>query len=69
MTTGARSGVAPPLTTIIATIGPACSDAGKVAAVIGSGASVFRLNFSHGGPEEHARHVATSNTAASLVST
>jgi pyruvate kinase len=40
-------------TKIIATIGPASSDAATIAALITSGVDVFRLNFSHGTRETH----------------
>lgn len=46
-------------TKIIATIGPASKDADIVEALIGAGANVFRLNFSHG---SHASHGATVET-------
>jgi pyruvate kinase len=42
-------------TCIIATLGPASSDPGSIAALIQAGANVFRLNFSHGDHETHAR--------------
>ena len=38
---------------IVATIGPASSDAATLAALVEAGADVFRLNFSHGAHEEH----------------
>ena len=44
-------------TKIVATIGPASSDAATIAALFDAGADVFRLNFSHGTHEDHrARH-------------
>jgi pyruvate kinase len=45
------------LTKIIATIGPATSDAEAIQRLIEAGVSIFRLNFSHGTPEEHAARV------------
>ena len=42
---------------IIATLGPASSDAAAIKALFEAGADVFRLNFSHGTPDDHkARH-------------
>jgi len=44
-------------TKIVATIGPASTDAATIAALFDAGADVFRLNFSHGTHEDHrARH-------------
>ena len=40
-------------TKIVATLGPASSDAGVIAALLESGVDVFRLNFSHGAHEDH----------------
>ena len=40
-------------TKIIATLGPASSDAATIRALYESGADVFRLNFSHGTHDEH----------------
>jgi len=46
-------------TKIVATLGPASSDAATIAALLDAGADVFRLNFSHGTHEDHrARHAA-----------
>jgi pyruvate kinase len=42
-------------TRILATLGPASSDADAVAALIAAGTDAFRLNFSHGTHDEHAR--------------
>lgn len=42
-------------TKIVATIGPASESADMIARLIGAGVNVFRLNFSHGSAEQHAR--------------
>jgi len=42
-----------PRTRILATIGPASSDAETIAALLDAGADAFRLNFSHGSIESH----------------
>ncbi len=44
-------------TRIIATVGPACADTKILWRMVQAGASVFRLNFSHGTLEEHQRFV------------
>lgn len=54
----------PPLTKIIATIGPATSEPGILGKLISAGVSVFRLNFSHGSLEEHAERVRMIRDAA-----
>ena len=43
-----------PRTRILATLGPASSDAAVIRALIHAGADAFRLNFSHGTPDMHA---------------
>jgi pyruvate kinase len=43
---------------IVATLGPASSTADIVRRLFLGGADVFRLNFSHGSPEDHGRRVA-----------
>ncbi len=44
-------------TKIICTLGPSSDTAGKIKELVDGGADVFRLNFSHGTHEEHARHI------------
>ena len=43
----------PALTKIIATLGPATSDADTITKLIEAGASIFRMNFSHGRLDDH----------------
>ncbi|WP_038048549.1 pyruvate kinase [Thermus caliditerrae] len=45
-------------TKIVATLGPASSTKETIRALAEAGADVFRLNFSHGTPEDHQRRVA-----------
>ena len=52
-----HEGGRPLLTKIIATIGPASESPGVVRGLIEAGVSVFRLNFSHGTLEDHARRL------------
>ena len=42
---------------IVATIGPATSDAKAIGALFEAGADVFRMNFSHGSHEDHAARI------------
>jgi len=44
---------------IVATLGPASAKEGTLEALVKAGASVFRLNFSHGSHADHARNHAT----------
>ncbi len=44
-------------TKIICTLGPSSDSAEKIRELVEAGADVFRLNFSHGTQEEHARHI------------
>ncbi|MBI3936658.1 MAG: pyruvate kinase, partial [Betaproteobacteria bacterium] len=44
-------------TKIVATLGPASSDARTLARMIDAGLDVVRMNFSHGTAEEHAQRV------------
>src|SRR5438445_11283648 len=50
-------------TSIIATLGPATSDATKIRQLIEAGVDVVRLNFAHGEPDEHARRYEAVRTA------
>ncbi len=45
-------------TKILATLGPATSDAATITALFDAGADAFRLNFSHGTHADHERHFA-----------
>ncbi|MBS0518456.1 MAG: pyruvate kinase [Proteobacteria bacterium] len=44
-------------TKIVATLGPASSSPERLKALIEAGTDVFRLNFSHGAPEDHKQRV------------
>jgi pyruvate kinase len=48
---------------IVATLGPASREAGKVLGLARAGADVFRVNFSHGGHADHARTIANVRAA------
>lgn len=52
-------------TCLIATVGPASSDPAVLQHLVNAGADVFRLNFSHGEPEDHARNVASIRSLSS----
>jgi len=54
----------PMLTKIVATLGPASDSPEMVAKLIEAGVGVFRLNFSHGTLDDHARRLATVRAAA-----
>ena len=54
-------------TKIVATLGPASDTVDIIAAMIEVGADVFRLNFSHGTPEDHAGRAARVREAAARV--
>jgi pyruvate kinase len=54
-------------TKIIATVGPASWDEGVLEQLIGAGADVFRLNFSHAGPDQQARTIEKIRLAAERV--
>jgi pyruvate kinase len=51
-------------TKIVATLGPASSDAKTLARMIDAGLDVVRMNFSHGTAEEHAKRVELVRTLA-----
>ncbi len=54
-------------TKIIATVGPASWDPGVLEQLIGAGTDVFRLNFSHAGPDQQARTIEAIRAAAERV--
>ena len=52
------------MTTIVATVGPACRSEQCVAAMVAAGVDVFRLNFSHGTHEQHEENLGAIRRAA-----
>src|SRR4051794_25833356 len=54
-------------TKIIATVGPASWDLGVLEQLIAAGADVFRLNFSHAGPEKQKQTIETIRQAAGTL--
>lgn len=54
-------------TKIIATLGPACSTEDIVYRLLTSGVDVFRLNFSHGSPEDRLKIIKTVRDAAMAI--
>lgn len=48
------------------TCGPALDTAEKIAEVIKMGVTVIRINFSHGGPEDHERYCDTIRKGSEL---
>ena len=54
-------------TKIIATLGPASSDAAVIEALIAAGVDVFRLNFSHGTPDTHGAAIKLIRAASERV--
>jgi pyruvate kinase len=54
-------------TKIIATVGPASWEPSVLEQLIAAGADVFRLNFSHAGPERQAQTIAAIRAAAERV--
>jgi pyruvate kinase len=54
-------------TKIIATVGPASWDASTLEQLIAAGADIFRLNFSHAGPERQGETIADIRAAAERV--
>jgi len=51
-------------TKILATLGPACSSAEMIEALVRAGADAFRLNFSHGSHDQHRANIATIREVA-----
>jgi pyruvate kinase len=54
-------------TKIVATVGPASRDPGRLWGLISAGVDVLRLNFSHGSREEHAENVERIRNAGEAV--
>ena len=54
-------------TKIVATIGPGSESADMIAKLIGAGVNVFRLNFSHGTAEHHAKIAARIRKQANIA--
>ena len=50
-------GFSPSATRILATLGPASQDRETIVQMVQAGANAFRLNFSHGAQEDHAKRV------------
>lgn len=57
----------PAYTKIVATIGPSSESEAMLRRLIEAGVSVFRLNFSHGGLDEHAERLARIRAASDAV--
>ena len=62
--TSASEAAPPPLAKIVATLGPASDSPEMIRRLIEAGVSIFRLNFSHGSFEDHARRIKTVRDAA-----
>ena len=54
-------------TKIVATVGPASESETMIARLIQAGVDVFRLNFSHGSVEQHARVAGRIRKQAALA--
>src|SRR6202012_4591012 len=54
-------------TKIIATVGPASWYLGVLEQLIAAGADVFRLNFSHAGPDKHPQRIETIPNASDTL--
>ncbi|WP_370649224.1 pyruvate kinase [Cupriavidus sp. EM10] len=54
-------------TKIVATLGPASSDAEKILHLVQAGADTFRLNFSHGTHEDHAARLGLIREVETIV--
>jgi pyruvate kinase len=59
----------PRATKIVATLGPACSDAGVLHRMLAAGVDVVRLNFSHGSAEDHLGRARMVREAAQKLGT
>jgi pyruvate kinase len=59
--------VSPRRAKLVCTLGPASADASVVAELIDAGTDVFRVNFSHGAPQDHAALVRTVRAAAEAL--
>ncbi len=57
----------PRRTKIVATVGPASWDPGVLEQMIAAGTDVFRLNFSHAGPDKQAETIETIRAASQTV--
>jgi pyruvate kinase len=44
-------------TKLVCTLGPATNTPKFIRGLVAAGASIFRINFSHGSPDDHARAV------------
>ncbi|MCG8651358.1 MAG: pyruvate kinase [Pirellulales bacterium] len=51
-------------TKIVATVGPACDETGKLAELIEAGVDIFRINTAHGTRQEHQRTLANIRSAS-----
>ncbi len=51
-------------TKLVCTLGPACATVDAIRALVGAGADVLRVNFSHGSEEGHAELVANARAVA-----
>ena len=54
-------------TKIVATVGPGSESAEVIARLISAGVDVFRLNFSHGSAEQHAKVASRIRKQASIA--
>jgi pyruvate kinase len=54
-------------TKIVATVGPATRDPGRLGGLVSAGVDVLRLNFSHGSREEHAENIDRIRKAGDAV--
>jgi len=64
MTPADHRPIAGALTKVLATLGPASDDPRMVAKLVEHGATLFRLNFSHGSTEDHARRLSAVRRVA-----